>query len=135
MEGAEFCEGGRRESDGFMIREGEGLVWLGEIRMVSINLEPKLTIMYSFNLNPLKPVSDFLNLQNILDSTIPSYFYFSNCLINYSDDYFPKPQKYSKNSPKILKSSSKFPISQFIISQTLSNPELNFQDVTILPTF
>ena len=70
------------EGSAILLRRKEvGCVWLGEIRVVPINLEPKLTIMYSFNLNPFKPVSVLLNLQNILDSTIPSYFYFSSCLI------------------------------------------------------
>ena len=95
--GSDGGEGARR----FMLREGEGHVWLGEIRVVPINLEPKLTIMYSFNLNPLKSVSNPLNLQNILDSTIPSYFKFFNCLINYLHTYYSKLPRY----PKITKNS------------------------------
>ena len=46
----------------FMKNEGEGRVWLGEIRVVFDYLQPKLAIVYSFNLKPLKPASNLLNL-------------------------------------------------------------------------
>ena len=72
--------------------------------------------MSSFNLNSLNQAFNFLNLQNILDSTIPSYFYFFNCLVSYLALISPKLPKY----PKITKNSKNSQTSQisfpFIIS-------------------
>ena len=59
--------------------------------------------MSSSDLNLLELVSNLLNLQNILDSTILSYFYFFNCLISYLHAYYLKLPKYSKNHQKFLK--------------------------------
>ena len=64
--------------------------------------------MSSFNLNPLNQAFNLLNFLNILDSTIPSYFYFFKCLSNYLDTYYPKTPKIYQKYPKILKPS--FPL-------------------------
>ena len=63
-----------KESANFKEWRREGRVWLGAIRKVCDNLQPKLAIMYSFNLKPLKPASNFFKLQNIFNFTTPSYF-------------------------------------------------------------
>ena len=54
--------------------EGEGVFGLVFIGWVIDNLQPKLVIVYSFNLKPLKPASNLLILQNIFSFFIPSYF-------------------------------------------------------------
>ena len=54
--------------------EGEGVFGLVFIGWVIDNLQPRLAIVYSFNLKPLKPASNLLKLQNIFSSTTPSYF-------------------------------------------------------------
>ena len=104
-------KGGGVPSD-FMKNEGEGRVWPGEIRVVFDYLELKLAIVYYFNLNPLKPASNLLNLQNILCFTIPSYFKFLNCLVNYLHTHYSKFPKYPKNHQKFVKNSK---ISNFSI--------------------
>ena len=101
---------------GFIKNAGGGRVLLGEIRVVFDYLQPKLAIVYYFNLNPLKPASNILNLQNILGFTIPSYFKFLNCLVNYLHTHYSKFPKYPKNPQKFVKI-PKFQISTFIISQ------------------
>ena len=107
--------GGGLPSDLWRMK-GEGRVWLGAIRVVFDYLQPKLVIVYYFNLNPLKPASNLLNLQNILGFTIPSYFKFLNCLVNYLHTHYSKFPKYPKNHQKFVKI-PKFQISPFIISQ------------------
>ena len=94
-----------------MENEGEGVFGLVFIGWVIDNLQPKLAIVYSFNLKPLKPASNLLNLQNILGFTIPSYFKLFNFLINYMHIYYSKFSKCPQKSPKI----PKFPISPFNI--------------------
>ena len=75
--------------------EGEGVFGLVFIGWVIDNLQPKLAIVYSFNLKPLKPASNLLNLQNILGFTIPSYFKLFNFLINYKHIYYSKFPNFS----------------------------------------
>ena len=77
-----------------MLNDPEGAFGLGEIRVVFDYLQPKIAIVYSFNLNPLKPVSNLLKLQNILGFTIPSYLEFFNCLVNYLHTHYSKFPKY-----------------------------------------
>ena len=57
-----------------MENEGEGVFGLVFIGWVIDNLQPKLAIVYSFNLKLLKPASNLLNFQNIFSFTTPSYF-------------------------------------------------------------
>ena len=57
-----------------MGNEGEGVFGLVFIGWVFDNLQPKLAIVYSFNLKSLKPASNLLNFQNIFSFTTPSYF-------------------------------------------------------------
>ena len=66
-----------------MENEGEGVFGLVFIGWVIDNLQPKLAIMYSFNLKPLKPASNLLKLHNILSFPILPYFKFFICLISY----------------------------------------------------
>ena len=51
---------------------GLGPVWHAVYWSEMDYLVPEVTIMSSFNLKPLKPASNLLNLQNILGFTIPS---------------------------------------------------------------
>ena len=96
----------RKEKEGLTVlcqKGGLGRVWHAFTWSEMDYFIPEVTIMSSFNLKPLKPASNLLNLQNILSFTIPSYFKLFNFLINYMHINYSKFPNIPKNHQKFLK--------------------------------